>query len=45
MKKLNAVFCNHFLYVLQKQNVLIEEQEVNNPNPVWEMAQEVALHN
>jgi hypothetical protein len=34
-----------FIHILQKQNLLIEEQNVNNPNPVYELAQDVALHN
>ena len=26
-------------------NVLIEEQKVNDPSPLYELAQDVALHN
>ena len=33
-----------FIYILQKQNLLIEEQKVNDPNPLYELAQNVALH-
>jgi len=33
-----------FIHILQKQNVLIEEQKVNNPNSLYELAQDVALH-
>jgi len=33
------------MYILQKQNLLIEEEKVNNLNPLYEMAQDVALHN
>jgi hypothetical protein len=32
-----------FIYILQKQNLLIEEQKVNDLNPVYELG--VALHN
>jgi hypothetical protein len=34
-----------FIHVLQKQNLLIEEQKVSDPNPLYELAQDVALHN
>jgi hypothetical protein len=34
-----------FTHVLQKQNLLIEEKKINNPNPQYELAQDVALHN
>jgi len=33
------------IHFLQKQNVLIEEQKVSDPNPLFELAQDVALHN
>ena len=34
-----------FIHILQKQNLLIEEQKVNDPNLLYELAQDVALHN
>ena len=34
-----------FIHILQKQNLLIEEQKFNNPNHQYELAQDVALHN
>jgi len=34
-----------FIHILQIQNLLIEEQKVNDPNPPYELAQDVALHN
>jgi len=34
-----------FIHILQKQNLLIEEEKVNDPNPLFELAQDVALHN
>jgi hypothetical protein len=34
-----------FIHILQKQNLLIEEQKVNGPNPLYELPQDVALHN
>jgi hypothetical protein len=34
-----------FIHNLPKQNLLMEEQEVNDPNPLYELAQNVALHN
>ena len=34
-----------YVPVLQKQNVLIDEQRVNKPNPLYELAQHAALHN
>jgi hypothetical protein len=34
-----------FVHILQKQNLLIEEQKVNYPNSLYELAQDVALHN
>jgi hypothetical protein len=33
------------LHILQKQNLIIEEQKVNDPNPLYELAKDVALHN
>jgi hypothetical protein len=35
-------FCIH---IHQKQNLLIEEQKVNDPKSLYELAQDVALHN
>ena len=32
-----------FMHVLQKQNVLIDEQRVNDLNPLYDLAQHVAL--
>jgi uncharacterized ubiquitin-like protein YukD len=34
-----------FIHILQKQNLLSEEHKVNNPNPLYELSQDVALHN
>jgi len=34
-----------FIHILQKQNVLLEEQKVNYPNHLYELAQDVALYN
>jgi hypothetical protein len=34
-----------FIHILQKQNLLIEEWKVIYPNPLYELAQDVALHN
>jgi hypothetical protein len=34
-----------FIHILQKLNLLTEEQKVNDPNPLYELAQDVALHN
>jgi hypothetical protein len=34
-----------FIPILQKQTSLIEEQKVNNHIPMYELAQDVALHN
>jgi len=34
-----------FIHILQKQNLWTEEQRVNDTNPVYELAQDVALHN
>jgi len=34
-----------FIHILQKQNLLIKEQKVNDPNPLFQLAQDVALHN
>jgi hypothetical protein len=33
-----------FIHVLEQQNLLIEEQKVNDPNPLYELAQDAALH-
>ena len=34
-----------FVHNLQKQNLLIEEKKVNDPNPLNELEQDVALYN
>ena len=34
-----------FIKVLPKQNLLIEEQKINDPNPLFEWAQDVVLNN
>ena len=34
-----------FINVLQKQNLLIEEQKINDSNPLFELAQDVVLRN
>ena len=34
-----------FVHILQKQNLLIEEQRVNDPKPLYELAQDVSLLN
>jgi len=34
-----------FIRILQKQNLLIKKQKLNDPNPLYELAQDVALHN
>jgi hypothetical protein len=34
-----------FIHILQKQNLLFEEQKVNDPNPLFELVEDVALHN
>jgi hypothetical protein len=34
-----------FTHILQKQNLLIEEQKVNDRNPLYELAEDVALQN
>jgi len=34
-----------FIHILQKQNLLIEEQKASDPNPLYELAEDVALHN
>jgi hypothetical protein len=34
-----------FIHILQKQNILMEEQKVNDPSPLYELAQDVALRN
>jgi len=39
------VWESFFIHILQKQNLLIEEQKVNDPTPLFELAQDVALHN
>jgi len=32
-----------FIHVLQKQNLLFEERKFKDPNPLYELAQDVAL--
>jgi hypothetical protein len=39
------IWKSFFIYIFQKQNLLIEEQKVNDSNPLYELAQDVALHN
>jgi len=34
-----------FIHILQKQNLLIEEQKPSDSNPLYELPQDVALHN
>jgi len=34
-----------FIHILQKQNLLIKEWKVSYPNPLYELSQDVALHN
>jgi hypothetical protein len=34
-----------FIHILQKQNSLIEERKFNDPNLLYELAQDVALQN
>jgi len=34
-----------FVHILQKQNVLINKQKVNDLNPLYELAQDITLHN
>jgi hypothetical protein len=34
-----------FVHALQEQNLLTEEQNVNDPNPLYELGQDLALHN
>ena len=34
-----------FIHTFQKQNLLMEEQKVNVTNPLYELAQNVSLHN
>jgi hypothetical protein len=34
-----------FINVLQKQNLLIREQKINDPNLLFDLAQEFVLHN
>ena len=34
-----------FIYILQKQNLLIEEQKISDPNTLNELAQDVPLLN
>ena len=39
------IWVSFFIHIVQKQDLLIEEQKVNNPNPMYELAQDVALRN
>jgi len=39
------IWGSFFTHILQKQNLLIEEQEVNDTNSLYELAQDVALGN
>jgi len=39
------ILVSFFIHILHKPNLLIEEHKVNNPNPMYELAQDVALHN
>ena len=39
------IWVSFFIQILQKQNLLIEVQKVNDPNPLYELPQDVALHN
>jgi hypothetical protein len=39
------IWASFFIRVLQKQNLLIEEQKVSDPNPRYELAQDIASHN
>jgi hypothetical protein len=34
-----------FVHILQKQNLLIKEHKANDPSPLYELAQDVALRN
>jgi hypothetical protein len=34
-----------FIHILQKQNLFIEKQKINDPSPLYELAQDVALLN
>jgi hypothetical protein len=34
-----------FIHTLQKQNLLIEEQKVSDPGPLYELTQGIALYN
>jgi hypothetical protein len=34
-----------FIHILQKQNVLIDEQTVNNLTPLYELTRYITLHN
>ena len=51
MRQFSLVPCNNgaktncWESFFQKQNVLIDEQRVNDLNPMYELAQHVALHN
>jgi hypothetical protein len=39
------IWGSFFTHILQKQNLLIEEQKGNDPNPLYELAQDDALCN
>jgi hypothetical protein len=34
-----------FIHILQKQNVLINKQKVNDFNPLYKLARDITLHN
>jgi hypothetical protein len=38
------IWGSFFIHVLQKQLLLMEEQKVNDPIPLYGLAQDVALH-
>jgi hypothetical protein len=39
------IWGSFFIHILQKQNLLFEEQKVSDPNLLYELAQDIALHN
>jgi len=39
------VWESFFIHILHKQSLLIEEQKINDTNLLYELAQDVALHN
>jgi len=44
VKMNTSIWVSLFIHILQKQNLLIEEQKFNDPNPFYELTQDVALH-